>query len=284
MGKVRTRTLGLEDVEKKQKQEQKKRAQDKGKSKIKLPGKHKGGEKTVVIQTDEESLKKMEKAKELIEKKPEAVKAQEPKKKVKKTKARPRGKKYQLAKKQIDKTKKLVLDEALTLLKKVAFAKFDESVELHLNLEKPGLRGEISLPHQTGKSVRVRIVDDKAIDDIEAGKIDFDILITNSSYMPRLASLAKILGPKGLMPNPKTGTISDKPEEVAKKFQGNVIRYKTEAKAPLIHQMVGKISLGEKALEENIKTYIKAVGKNIIKQAFVKTTMSPAVQLDLEKI
>ena len=288
MGKVKTRFLGMDDIEKKQKQEQKRKAGEKQfKKKVKAPGKHKGGEKTVTIGVDEASLQKMHKAEELIHGEPASAKATASKeKKTKKTKARIRGKKYQKALKAVseDKNKQYSLQEAIKILKKIKYAKFDESVELHINVEKEGLKGEVELSHSTGKTTRVKIVDDTVLDEIEKGKIDFDVLITHPSHMPRLAKLAKILGPKGLMPNPKTGTISDKPEEVAKKYSKGLLRWKTEPKAPLIHLMVGKISLEDKDLLENIKVMLKAIGKSNFQGVFIKTTMSPSLKLDLEKI
>jgi len=282
MGKIRTRVLGLEEEEKKQKVEQKKRAEDKKAHKVHLSG-LKGGERMVEVEASEESLQKMEKAKKLIAEAPVAKTAAD--KKVKKIKAKARGENYQKAKKKIDKNKKYSLAEAIDILKKIKFANFDESVEIHLNVDEVGLRGEVVLPHPTGKTIRVKIVDDKFIDDFSdgKGKIDFDILITHPSFMMKLAKLAKILGPKGLMPNPKSGTISDKPEELAKKFSQGGLHWKTEPKAGLIHQMVGKISFPDKKLMENIKALFLSVGKHRIQAAFIKTTMSPAVKIDVEK-
>lgn len=278
MGKVKTRFLGMEEIEKKQKKEQKKKAQ---KKKTKAPGKHKGGEQVKVVEVGEDALAKMKKAQELAEKTPE-VSSSENKKIKKVTKARVRGKKYQQAKKTVSKDEKYQVNKAIDLLKKIKFAKFDESVELHLNTVKEGLKGEVQLPHSVGKSVRIGIVDDKLLDQIEQGKIDFDILVAHPSYMPRLAKLAKILGPKGLMPNPKTGTISDKPEEVAKKFSQGALRWKSEAKTPLIHLMVGKISYDQKQLTENIEALLRSVGKQNLKSVYIKTTMSPSLQIDLD--
>lgn len=279
MGKVKTRFLGMEEIEKKQKQEQKKKA---SKKKVKVPGKHKGGEQVKVVEVDQEALDKMQKAVALAEQ-PASAKAPAGKEKAKKAKARVRGKKYQQAKKSLSKDEKYQIDKAIDLLKKIRFAKFDESVELHLNTVKEGLKGEVQLPHSVGKLVQIKVVDDKLLDQIEQGKIDFDILVTHPSYMSKLAKLAKILGPKGLMPNPKTGTISDKPEEVVKKFAKGALRWKSETKAPLIHLMVGKISFDQKKLIENIEVMLKSIGKQNLKSAYLKTTMSPAVQLDLDK-
>lgn len=251
MGKIKTRILGLEEVEEKQKKEQKEKA----------------------------ALKKAQKKKEIKE---EEVKKEEKKeeKEVKKTtQPRKRGKRYEENKKMIEKNKVYDLKEAISFLKKFKKASFDESVEIHINVDEQGLKGEVELPYSTGKTVRVKIVDDKVLEDIEKGKLDFDILITHPSFMPRLTKFAKILGPKGLMPNPKAGTISTNPEEVAKKFEKGVLRWKTEPKAPLIHQMLGKVSMKEEELIANIEKFIESVGKKHILKAFIKSTMSPSVRI-----
>lgn len=296
MGKIRTRIIGLEDVEKQQKAEQKERSKEKklekkaasGKAsaakKIHLAG-MKGGERTVAVEPDKASLEKMEKAKEIL-RKPSFVptEASELRKGKKKTAfVKPRGKKYKEAKKLVDKTKSYLLENAIELLKKMKLSKFDESVELHLNVDETGLKGEVDLPHSTGKIVKVTVVDDKVLADIEKGKIDFDILVTHPSFMPKLAKFAKVLGPKGLMPNPKAGTVSTTPEDVVKKFSKGILRWKTEAKFPLIHQMIGKISFETKALVENAEKFVNAVGKAHIKKLIIKTTMSPAVKLLIDK-
>jgi len=297
MGKIRTRILGLEEVEEKQKKQQKekkfqkkargqaasaKASEDKSASQGKIRAQGlKGGERVREIEVKEKDLEKMERAKKLIEGKPASVPPLAGK--AKKIKARVRGENYQKAKKAVDKKKKYSVGEAVKLLKKIKYTSFEESVELHLNVDKIGLKGEVSLPYSTGKTVRVKIVDDKVLGEIEKGKIEFDILITHPSFMPRLAKFAKILGPKGLMPNPKAGTISPKPEEVAKKFAGGALRWKTEPKFPLIHQMVGKLSLEDKKLIDNIEVFLKSVGKTHILSAYIKSTMSPSIKLDLEK-
>jgi large subunit ribosomal protein L1 len=155
-------------------------------------------------------------------------------------------------------------------------------VEIHLNVDRTGLRGEVELPYSTGKKIRVAIVDDKVLAEIEKGQINFDVLIAHPSFMPKLVKYARVLGPKGLMPNPKNGTISTNPEEAAKKFQKGVLHWKTESKFPLIHQMLGKIFQKEEELEENIKSFLKAVRLSHIKEAYLKTTMSPSVKIKIE--
>jgi len=272
MGKVKPRLLGLEDIEEKQKKEQKEKSKGKKMQKKKID---------VGVGLDRPAVG-IERVRPVSEKKEKPAKPKI---------SKPRGKHYQEARKMIDRNKYYSLKEAVSLLKKMNVGvdrdrpvlKFDQSVELHFVVDETGLKGEIELPFSTGKTVRVKIIDDKILADLEKGKIDFDVLVTHPSFMPRLAKFAKVLGPKGLMPNPKAGTISPHPEEVVKKFEKGMLRWKTEAKFPLIHQMIGKISFEEKNLLANAEKFLEAVGKAHIKKAFIKTTMSPAVKIELTK-
>jgi len=261
MGKVKPRLIGDTEVEEIQKKEQKAKAAEKKKLK------NKSESVEVKVDQDQPTVEKKEKkpAKKAASIKLTAVK----------------GKKYLEAKNMIDKNKFYSLKEAILLLKSMKLVKFDQSVELHFVVDETGLKGEVELPFSTGKIVRVKIADDSVISNLEKGKIEFDVLVTHPSFMPKLAKYAKVLGPKGLMPNPKAGTVSMKPEEVVKKFEKGMLRWKTEAKFPLIHQMIGKISFEEKNLLANAEKFIEAVGKIHIKNAFIKTTMSPAVKLEL---
>ncbi len=273
MGKIRTRVLGMEDVEKQQKDEQKKRSEEK---KMKRKS-----SKAVEAIKEAEKKEKMEVEEIKTEKKKDT---KESKKTVLVRKIRARGKKHVAAAKKVDKNKLYLLEESVPLLKKIKYAKFDEAVELHLNVDKEGIKGEVELPHATGKTVRVAIVDDKLLDKLESGTIDFDILITHPSFMPKLAKFARVLGPKGLMPNPKSGTISTTPEQVAKKFEKGMTRFKSEPKFPLVHLLVGKVSHEDKALVENAKALLQAVGKAHIKDAYIKTTMSPSLKINIENL
>jgi len=255
MGKVKPRLIGDTEIEEKQKKEQKAKSMEKKMLK-----------------------KKEEPAQPAVEKKEKkVVKSRSASAKASAT----RSKKYVEAKNMVDKNKFYSLNEAIELLKKMKLVKFDQSVELHFVVDETGLKGEVELPFSTGKIVRVKIVDDSVLMDLEKGKIEFDVLVTHPSFMPRLAKFAKVLGPKGLMPNPKAGTVSTKPEDVVKKFEKGMLRWKTEAKFPLIHQMIGKISAEEKNLIANAEKFINAVGKAHIKNAVIKTTMSPSVKLQL---
>lgn len=268
MGKIRTRFIGDESLEDEQKKDQKERAKRKKMEKIL-------GENPEI---SDELVEKSEKAGEHVESAPKtSAPAPEPKKAPRK-----RGKNYKEAKKKLDIEKVYELSEAVEAIKKAAFAKFAESVELHLNLLKDGLKGEVELPYSTGKTVRVAIVDDKVIEKLEQGVIDFDILITHPSFMPRIAKFARTLGPKGLMPNPKSGTVSANPEEVAKKFEKGTLRWKSESKAPLIHQMVAKLPSSTEEICANVLAFVESVGRKNIKAAFIKSTMSPALKINLE--
>jgi large subunit ribosomal protein L1 len=278
MGKIRTRVIGNEEVEEKQKKAQKEKSAQK-----KLEKKAaKATSKATEALKEAEKKEKLE-AEEGVEQPPKQTKKEEKKEEKAKEKAHVRGKKYRSARKSLDQSKTYTVKTALPLLKKVKFASFDESVELHLNVDQQGLKGEVELPFSTGKTVRVKIVDDALLDKIENGVIEFDVLIAHPSYMAKLAKFARVLGPKGLMPNPKAGTVSPNPEEVAKKFEKGTLRWKTEPKFPLIHQMIGKTSFEEAQLMENAQAFMNAVGKAHIKAAFIKTTMSPSLKLDVEK-
>jgi large subunit ribosomal protein L1 len=256
MGKVRTRILGLEELEKQQIEDQRKRSSEKKAQK--------SGDAEVEA---ESTAKRTSKEKESVTRQP-----------------RKRGKNWQAAVKKVDAEKMYSVKEAVEVLKKIKFAKFDESVELHMNLDKKGLKGEVSLPHSSGKSVRARIVDDALLEEIENGKMDFDVLVAHPSMMPKLAKFARTLGPKGLMPNPKSGTVSPNPEEVVKKFEGGSLQWKSESKFPILHQMVAKMSADNAQIEENVVAFMKAVGKQHILAAYIKSSMSPSLQLDMKEL
>lgn len=190
------------------------------------------------------------------------------------------GKKYKAAKLKVQ-SKAYTVVQAIKLVKDMTYAKFPETVEVHMNLKESGIKGEVRLPHGTGKAIRAVIADVEVLKDIAAGKIEFDVLIAPPAMMPELVKYAKILGPKGLMPNPKSGTVTDKPEEAVKKFQGGAVRYSSEAKFPLLHQSVGKMTFEEKQLVENIEALLDAVNRKNIISAFVSGTMTPSVEIEV---
>lgn len=291
MGKIRVKTLGNEEAEKKQKQEARlaseaKRAKKKAENKKLVKG-AKGGERIVAVGPTEEEIAKLSASENLsdsvvaIETSNKKTATTETQKKEKHRKERVRSKNYQAIAKMVDKTKKYALSDALDLISKLKRAKFDETVELHINTIEKGISGNVTLPHGTGKKIRVAIADDELIAKVEKGKIDFDVLLSEPSFMPKLAKVAKFLGPRGLMPNPKSGTISNDPKTLAKKYEGGHISFKTESKSPIIHFTVGKVSYGEKKLSDNIKTMLDAVKKEKIRNVTLKSTMSPGIKIQL---
>jgi len=283
MGKIRVNTIGDEAQEKKQLEEaEKRRAAKKVVKNEDQKGAGVAGEEGLPTARTEHGEGAPEGGKLPTE--PQA-KAKKPMKK--KTAAkRTRSPKYVESAKLRDKTKQYSLSEALDVLEKMKRTTFDETVELHINtLDK--VNGNVVLPHGTGKQTKVAIFApgkdatgaEKLLKDIEAGKIDFDVLIATPDAMAKLAKVARILGPRGLMPNPKTGTVTAKPEEVAEKFKGGQVNFKTEAKANVIHVAVGKMSFGKTKLSANISTFLKAVDSSKVKSLFVKATMSPSLKL-----
>lgn len=204
----------------------------------------------------------------------------------KKKPAKVRSKHYIEVQKMVEKNKLYPLKDAISLVKKTSLTKFDGTIELHVGLnplslgEKKDFRTGVSLPHGTGKEVRVSIADDKIIDEITAGKINFDILVAHPSMMPKLAKVARILGPKGLMPNPKTGTVTPDPEKRAKELTHGQVNIKTEPGNPMIHMPIGKVSFTDKDIAENVKAVLEALGSKVSKVT-LSSTMGPGVKVQL---
>jgi len=180
----------------------------------------------------------------------------------------------------VSKTQSYTLDQALEALKKFKKAKFDETVELHVNVKEKATSGQVTLPHGTGKTLTIKVADDAIIAEVEKGKINFDVLVATPSMMPKLARVAKVLGPRGLMPNPKNGTITENTDEAVKKLSAGQISYKTEPVSPILHVSVGKVSFEDNQLKENITTLLSSIGASNIKSAVLKSTMSPGIKLD----
>jgi len=280
MGKVRVKTFGDEEQEKVDAKKAKARAEAKRAQKEAASN---ASEKESEATPPIAETKPEEKQEEAVVAKPK-----EKKEKFKAERQAKHSKQYVAVSSHVEKDKKYTLKEAITLLPKLQRAKFDETVELHINTTDKGISGSVVLPHGTGKATRIEIADqttnpehvEELLKNIEAGKIDFDVLIATPDAMVKLARVARVLGPRGLMPNPKNGTVTPKPEEVAKKFQGGQMNFKTEAKFPLLHLAIGKISFGEEKLTDNAKAMIAAVSLKNIKTATLKSTMSPGVKLD----
>ena len=284
MGKIRQVTLGDETAEKEAKRRAEARRQTKASKKAKVEGVGlKGGERTVVMEgTDiKPEFKKLIEEVESGET-PAETKKKEAKKK--KMKVKVRSKRYQEVAGMVDRTKLYPLKDAISLVKQTSLTKFDGTVELHINLnplslgEKTEYRTSVSLPHGTGKEVRVAIADDKILAEIEAGKLNFDVLVAHPQMMPKLAKVARILGPKGLMPNPKTGTVGPDPERLALSLSKGQVNIKTEPNNPIIHMAIGKLSFADKDLTDNIEAVLKALSGKVAKVT-LSATMGPGIKI-----
>jgi len=222
------------------------------------------------------TVEKEEKAEESPAEKTEEKKSKKEKKGEKKA---VHGKKYLESLSLFDKSKTYSPAEAIALVKKTSYSSFVGTVEVHFNVSTKGLRGSVALPHGTGKKVKVAIATDELLEEVATGKVNFDILVAHPSMMPKLAKVAKILGPKGLMPNPKTGTIGENPEELVKKLTAGQVNWKTEPAFPIVHTILGKASFEDKQLTENLAALVKSIDKDKISSIFVKATMGPAIKV-----
>ena len=221
------------------------------------------------------------------------------------------GKNFKKALEGIDRNKLYKLDEAVKMVKSRSTAKFDETIEIAINLgvdprhADQMVRGVVSLPNGTGKTVRVAVFakDAKAdeakaagadivgaedlMEAIQGGKIDFDRCIATPDMMPLVGRLGKILGPRNLMPNPKVGTVTPDVAGAVKAAKGGAVEYRVE-KAGILHAGVGKVSFSEEALLQNIKAFTDAVIKSkpagakgtYVKRVAVSSTMGPGVHVE----
>src|ERR1700681_3679076 len=229
--------------------------------------------------------------------------------------ARKPGKQYQAARKQVE-AREYLLAEAVPLLKKIKFAKFDETVEVHLRLgvdpkhADQMVRGTVVMPNGLGKSKKVLVVasGDKRKEALDAGadlvggedmvnKIqsenwtDFDAMIATPDMMRSVGKLGKILGPRGLMPNPKTGTVTTDVAKAIKEIKAGKVEFRVD-KTGIIHSPVGKLSFATDKLIENAASLISAVLKakpaaakgKYVKSATICSTMSPGVGLDVSEM
>lgn len=230
---------------------------------------------------------------------------------------RKRSKNYQEASKAIDLSKAYSLEEAINLLKELPAAKFDETVELHLRTNADPrqadqmMRGVSMLPNGLGKTIQVLVFangeagtiaegagadyvgDDDLINKIEGGWVDFDVSLATPNMMSKIGRLGRVLGRRGLMPNPRTGTVvqaQDLPRAIEEAKQGRV-EYRMDRTA-LIHVPVGKISFSQEQLLGNIASMVDAVVKsrpagikgNLVKTAYLTSTMGPSIKLDINAL
>lgn len=212
-------------------------------------------------------------------------------------KAKPRSKKYQEISKDLDRSKTYPLSEAIEMAKKLSYSSFKATLEAHINTSQTGIRGLVSLPFASGKKLKIVAFgkgadlsgadvagSDETIEEINKGKVNFDLLVTTPDWMPKLAKVARILGPRGLMPNPKNGTITDDLKKAVESFQAGKTEYKTESKAAVIHLGLGKLDQPTEQLSANVKTLLQTIGKTRVKKITLSPTMGPGVKVDLASI
>ena len=215
----------------------------------------------------------------------------------------------------IDRNKAYPLGEAVKLLKDRATAKFDETIEVAMNLgvdprhADQMVRGVVNLPNGTGRSVRVAVFarGDKAqearaagadivgaedlVETVQKGEINFDRCIATPDMMPLVGRLGKVLGPRGMMPNPKVGTVTADVAGAVKASKGGAVEFRVE-KAGIVHAGVGKASFAANAIEENVRAFADAVSKakpagakgNYIKKVSLTSTMGPGLKLDIASL
>lgn len=200
---------------------------------------------------------------------------------VAKKKTRVRSGKYTAARSQVDKTKLYDPFSAVELVKRLSYTKFDGTVEAHMVVKEIGTTVPITFPHSTGKQRVVVIATDAILAEIAEGNIAFDVLVASPDMMPKLTKFARVLGPKGLMPNPKTGTLTPNPEKAKELLEAGSITLKTEKKAPLLHTRIGKVSTETKHLVANIEALQKALKGKLVRLS-ISATMSPGVKVTIE--
>ncbi|MEQ9246733.1 MAG: 50S ribosomal protein L1 [Nitratireductor sp.] len=215
----------------------------------------------------------------------------------------------------IDRDKEYALDEAVALLKDRATAKFDETIEVAMNLgvdprhADQMVRGVVNLPNGTGRTVRVAVFakGDKAdeakaagadivgaedlVEIVQKGEIEFDRCIATPDMMPLVGRLGKVLGPRGLMPNPKVGTVTADVTAAVKASKGGAVEFRVE-KAGIVHAGVGKASFDAKAIAENVRAFADAVIKakpagakgNYVKKVAITSTMGPGLRIDVASL
>ena len=221
-----------------------------------------------------------------------------------------RSRRYQTLISEIDKSRTYPLEDAIDLVKRSSNTKFDATLEAHINLHldvtkaDQQVRSTVLLPHGSGKEPKILVFtqsqdvelkqsgvvigDKQTVSDIiNTGKISFDKVVATPEMMPVLTPAAKVLGPKGLMPNPKTGTVTTDLKKTIQELKSGLIEFKTD-KSPIIHAIIGKSSYDKEKLVENFKTLLEAINRarpkgtkgDLIVSIYITTTMSPSVRVD----
>lgn len=240
------------------------------------------------------------------------------KEKVKKTRlpaGRIRSQRYESLVKTFDKSKLYPLPKAIEIVKKTSSLKFDSTIEVHITLNidptrtEQQVRGTVILPHGTGKQPKILVFtsnpdkalldsgvvlgDKQTISEIEkTAKLDYDKVIASPEMMPALSPIAKILGPKGLMPNPKTGTVTTDLRKTIQDLKTGLVEFRTDPKAAVIHSIIGKSSFESAKLSENLKVLLEAVSQSrpksakgeLISSVYLTSTMGPSVKVGAKSI
>ena len=268
--------------------------------------------KKAVKEQAKEEIEETAKAAESVEQKqaPEtaASDSKEPAKKEKKAKASKRAQKkgkakfrsakYKQAAEKVEKSKRYPLTEAIDAAKASSYSKFDGSLEIHLGTSVKNIRGLVSLPFASGKKLKILafgkgaensgadlVGDDAKLNEIIRGVTSsFDVIVTTAEWMPKLARAAKILGPRGLMPSPKNGTITEDLKKAVTEIQSGKVEYKTEKAAQVIHLPIGKVSQPTDQVSANIKILFNAIGKTKVKKVTIAPSMGMGVKVDVQSI
>ncbi len=224
------------------------------------------------------------------------------------------GRAYVEASKQVDKTKSYQVEEAVKLVKSLSKRKFDETVEVAINLNvdttksDQQVRSSFTLPHGTGKTKRILVITKGSVEEAKNAGADFvggddmiekitkenwfdyDTIVATPDMMASLGKIGKILGPKGLMPNPKTGTVTTNVSAAIENIKKGMIEYRADSNGN-VHAIIGKVSFDENKLSENLVAFINDVIKNkpsgvkgtFVKNITISSTMGPGVKLDLTR-
>lgn len=224
------------------------------------------------------------------------------------------GKKYAEKQKLINRDKFYSIPEAAALLKKTAYAKFDETIDLSIRLgidpkkSEQNIRGTVVLPGGGGKKIRIVVLTrgekykeaqeagadhvgaEDLIDKILNGWLDFDIILATPDIMPAVGKLGKVIGKRGLMPNPKAGTVTQDIGKAVKEFKAGKVEFKPD-KSAVVHLAIGKVSFDEESVAKNIKAIIEAISRGrpsgfkgqLFKSVTVSSTMGPGIRIDLSR-